>query len=139
MAPPSSSTPPIVGVHHVRLPVTDVFESRDWYMKVFGFEPILDFEEEKRVLGVVLEHPCGITLGLHSEPERAVAWRHFAAVAFCVGGYEELKSWCAYLDNIGVQHSSMNESHIGWSTQVADPDAILVQLHTRGHPNADEA
>ncbi len=108
-------------------------------MEVFGFECVLAFEEEERVVGVVLEHPSGVTLGLHSEPKRAVAWRDFAAVAFCVGGYEELTSWCAHLDDIGVQHSSMGESHIGWSTEVADPDAILVQLHTRGNPTADEA
>jgi catechol 2,3-dioxygenase-like lactoylglutathione lyase family enzyme len=138
MAPPGP-TPSIVGVHHVRLPVSNVLESRDWYMDLFGFEPILDFEEEERVLGVVLEHPCGITLGLHREPERAIALSGFSAVAFCVGDHEELKSWCAHLDLIGVAHSRMIKSHVGWSIHVSDPDKIVVQLHTRGHPAADEA
>ena len=138
MAPPSS-TPPIVGVHHIKLPVTNVLESRDWYMAVFGFEPILDFEEEDGVLGIVLEHPCGITLGLHLEPQRAAALRRFPAIAFCVGGHEELKSWCAYLDDIDVKHTPMGESHIGSSIQIADPDEIGIQLHTHGHPTADEA
>jgi catechol 2,3-dioxygenase-like lactoylglutathione lyase family enzyme len=131
--------PLIVGVHHVRLPVSKVLESRDWYIDLFGFEPVLAFEEEERVVGVVLEHPCGITLGLHCEPERAIALSGFSAVAFCVGGHEELEAWGAHLDLIGVARSRMIDSHVGWSIQVSDPDKIVVQLHTRGHPAADEA
>jgi catechol 2,3-dioxygenase-like lactoylglutathione lyase family enzyme len=138
VAAPDTS-PLIVGVHHIRLPVSKVLESRDWYMDVFGFEPILDFEEAERLLGIVLEHPCGITLGLHWEPERAIALSGFSAVAFCVGGYDELKAWRDHLDLIGAPHSQMIESHIGWSIQVSDPDEIVVQLHTSGHPAADEA
>lgn len=136
---PSGPTPLLVGVHHVRLPVSNVLESRDWYTAVFGFEPILDFEEEERVLGIVLEHPCGITLSLHLDPERSIALSGFSAVAFCVGSYEELKSWAAHLDRIGVTRAPMIESHVGWSTQVSDPDKIVVRLHTGGHPAADEA
>lgn len=135
----ASPRPSLVGVHHVRLPVSDVLRSRDWYMDTLGFEPILDFEEAEMLVGVVLEHRCAITLGLHLEPERALALSGFSAVALCVGARDHLEDWCDYLDRLGVVFSSINETHAGSSVYLPDPDGILVQLHTSGHPTADEA
>ena len=129
----------MLGIHHVRLPVSDVLRSRDWYGGVFEFEPILDFEEEERVVGVVLEHPCGIMVGLHAEPARVSALVGFSPVAFCVGGLKDLDNWSKRLDHLGVAHSSAAEAHIGWSVMIPDPDGLLVQLHTVRHPAADEA
>ncbi len=50
---------PAVGWHHVRLPVSDVMRSRHWYTEVLGFEPLLVFEEENRVVGVVVGQRSG--------------------------------------------------------------------------------
>jgi catechol 2,3-dioxygenase-like lactoylglutathione lyase family enzyme len=134
----TGAVPSITGIHHVRLPIADVLRSRDWYMDVFGFGPMLAFEEEDRLVGVALEHPCGVTLGLHLEPERAVALSGFAALALCVGDLDTLRDWRDRLAAIGVEYSPILEGHIGWSIEVRDPDGILVQLHTRGHPTADD-
>lgn len=127
------------GVHHVRLPVSDVLRSRDWYSEVFEFAPILDFEEEANLVGVVLEHPCGITVGLHAAPERVVALAGFSAVAFSVGGADDLNAWAKRLNHLGVAHSAAAEAHIGWSITIPDPDGLLVQLCAGRHPAADEA
>ena len=137
--PPGHRAPEFVGVHHVRLPVSDVLRSRDWYLDVLGFEPILVVEEEGGVTGVVLEHPCGITMGLHLEPRRAAALSAFAALALCVGDRHNLEVWCSHLGQLGLEHSPIIEGHIGYSVQVPDPDGIFIQLHTSGHPSADEA
>jgi catechol 2,3-dioxygenase-like lactoylglutathione lyase family enzyme len=137
--PPGRRAPEFVGVHHVRLPVSDVLRSRDWYLDVLGFEPILVLEEEAGVVGVVLEHPCGITMGLHLGARRAAALSGFAAVALCVGDRDHLEVWCSHLALRDLEHSPITEGHIGYSVEVPDPDGILIQLHTRGHPSADEA
>ena len=42
---------PKLGLHHVRVPVTDPWASRDWYNDVFGFISVLDLEEEYEVSG----------------------------------------------------------------------------------------
>ena len=63
--------PGIVGFHHVRLPVTDVFRSRDWYIETLGFRPMLVEETADGVLGVVLRHGCGAVIGLHQDAVRA--------------------------------------------------------------------
>ncbi len=137
--PRSNRIPALVGVHHVRLPVSDILRSRDWYLDVLGFEPVLDVEEEDALIGVVLQHPCGITMGLHLDLRRADALSDFAAVALCVGDRDELEGWCCHLDSLSLEHSPVIEGHIGYAVQVPDPDGILIELHTSGHPSADEA
>ena len=71
----------IIGLHHVRLPVSDVMRSRDWYISVFGFEPRLSVEEEDRVVGIVVGHPSGLTLGLHEAPALARVLEGFCSIA----------------------------------------------------------
>ena len=46
--------PDICGFHHVKLPVTDVARSRDWFCRVLGFEPEIDFVEDGVLMGVGL-------------------------------------------------------------------------------------
>jgi catechol 2,3-dioxygenase-like lactoylglutathione lyase family enzyme len=57
--PMAQLRPEITGLHHIRLPVTDVLRSRDWYGEVLGFEPVLDLEEEDRLLGTSCSIPSG--------------------------------------------------------------------------------
>ena len=128
-----------VGLHHVRLPVSDVMRSRDWYTDVLGFEPRLSLENEDRVVGVVVDHRSGLTLGLHYEPALARALRGFCTVALNVGTVDDLDRWCAYLDTLGIGHSAPAEGHLGWFVEVPDPDGLVIELHTTGQPSADEA
>jgi hypothetical protein len=113
--------------------------SRDWYSTVFDFEPCLTFEEEDRVIGVVLLHESGLTIGLHHAPELARSLEGFCMVALSVGDPNDLDDWCAVLDSIGIDHTTVAEGHLGRYVEVPDPDGLLVQLHTVGQPAADEA
>jgi len=131
--------PPILGLHHVRLPVSDVLLSRDWYCDVLGFEPMLDFEEEDRLVGVAVQHRVGVTLGLHLDPQRAAALNGFAVVALTVAGPVVLAEWSRRFDQLGVEHSPMVKDHGGWSMQLVDPDGIIVEFHTFGHPTSGDA
>ena len=45
----------------------------------------------------------------------------------------------SYLDALGVSHSAPADGHLGWYVEVPDPDGLIIQLHTIGHPTADEA
>jgi catechol 2,3-dioxygenase-like lactoylglutathione lyase family enzyme len=136
---PVATEATVVGLHHIRLPVSDVLRSRDWYSTVFDFEPCLSFEEEDRLLGVVLIHQCGLTLGLHHAPERARSLRGFCSVALSVGSAGDLDDWCARLDELAIAHTSPTEGHLGRYVEVHDPDGLIIQLHTDGQPSADEA
>jgi catechol 2,3-dioxygenase-like lactoylglutathione lyase family enzyme len=129
----------VVGIYHVRFPVSDVLLSRDWYASVLGFEPVLAYEEEDRVVGVALRHPSGVRLGLHLEPQRARALRGFAVLSLRVSTIADLEAWSAHFDRLGVEHSVIAAGHPGYRLEVADPDGIWVELHTIGHPTTDDA
>lgn len=128
--------PPVERLHHVRLPVTDVMVSRDWYAEVFGFEPILDIEEEDRVTGVALEHPSGLMLGVHLAPERARALQGFTVFGLAVA---DLGAWLTYLDASGIEHGGIVDGHLGECIALRDPDGIVVELHTPIQPSVQDA
>ena len=132
-------TLPVVGLHHVRLPVSDVLRSRDWYIAVFGFEPRMLVEEEDRVVGVVVAQPSGLTLGLHHAPALARALEGFCSIALSVAADDDLAVWCDRFDALGVGHSLPCEGHLGRYVAVPDPDGLVIELHTLDQPAADEA
>ena len=64
----------ISGVHHVKLPVSDVSRSRAWYERVLGFEVVIEFVEDGEVRGVALRRDgCQVQLALRHDPDRAKA------------------------------------------------------------------
>ena len=140
MNDPPVTVPAVVGLHHVRSPVSDLMRSRDWYTGVLGFEPRLSLQEEDHVVGVVVAQSNGLTLGLHYAPELVHALEGFCSIALSVGAIDDLTRWCTYLDALGVSHSAPAEGHLGWYVEVPDPDGHIIQLHTiGGQPTADEA
>jgi catechol 2,3-dioxygenase-like lactoylglutathione lyase family enzyme len=127
--------PRLAGVHHVRLPVSNVLVSVDWYVRVLGLQCLLVEEDEDSVSGAVLFQP-GIVIGLHRDPQRAAALRGFVVVALAVN---DLAAWVEYLDRSGVLHGAPEVCHPGRGLEVPDPDGILVELHSIDQPSADEA
>jgi catechol 2,3-dioxygenase-like lactoylglutathione lyase family enzyme len=128
--------PSVLALHHVRVPVTDVLVSQDWYSEVLGFRPTLVVEEENAVTGVVSVHPSGVVVGLHSAPKQAAALAGFAVIGLSVG---DLRQWVAHLDAFGVSHSGITDGHLGECLRLRDPDGLVIELHTPYQPSADEA
>ncbi len=129
----------VVALHHVRIPVTDAWASRDWYTTVLGLVPVLDLEEEGGVVGVVLRHPQGFVIGLHQDRVRATALRGFAVLGLTVDSSDRLSEVAARLTDLGISHGTPEEGHLGWYLDVPDPDGILIRFHTGAGPDAEEA
>ena len=129
-------TAALVGIHHVRIPVSDVLISRDWYADVLGLQPILVEEDEAEITGIVLQLSNGIMIGLHHDPERAAALRGYAVVAFAA---RDLDAWCERLDHVGVAYGPITDAHIGLCLTLDDPDGVRVEIHTDDQPSTDEA
>jgi len=136
VSPPGFVPPAIVNVHHVRLPVSDVLVSRDWYIDTLGFQPLLVEEDESGVIGIAIQHPCGVVIGLHRDAARASALRGFVAVAF---GVTDLGAWVKFLRSRKVSYAPPTDTHLGHSLRLADPDGIVVELHTNRQPSAADA
>lgn len=125
----------ISGFHHVTLPARDAGLSGDWYERVFGFERVLIEEDEDQVRAVMLEHPAGMLLALHVSDEEIPPWQGqgvgTAVLSFRVTGYADLVLWERRLTELGAEHSSPREAHLGWALDVVDPSGLRIQLHTR--------
>jgi len=73
--------PRVAGIHHLKLPVTDLARSREWYESRLGYRVQVEFVEQGQLMGYVLEHPDGgpvLALRLSPERARAAGFDYFA-------------------------------------------------------------
>jgi len=132
----------ICGFHHVSLPASDLDRSGDWYERVFGFRRVLIEEDEDGVTMVMLEHPEGMLLCLHQSPGLGRTWHRLgnaiAVLSFRVASRADLVAWDKRLAELGAQHSSPRQAHLGWALDVIDPSGLRLQLHTYEAISADD-
>jgi catechol 2,3-dioxygenase-like lactoylglutathione lyase family enzyme len=122
----------IQGFHHVKLPVTDVARSRDWYVGVLGFIVTLEFVEDGAVMGLALSDPSGtVQLAIRKDPARAVALSGFDPIALRVPARADVQAWRQRLDDLGQPHGGIVTGHKGGSVLVGlrDPDGIEIRLY----------
>ena len=102
------------GVHHVKLPVSDLTRSRGWYESVLGVRPWLEFPDGNGVIRGVAYHPLGtLTLCLREDPPRASAFAGF--------------------DPLGIPHGPVTTATLGWLLSTTDPDGVDLRFYTAEH------
>lgn len=120
------------GIHHVKLPVSDVARSRAWYERVLGFETLVEFDEDGVVAGVALgRDDCQPSVALRHDPDRARALSGFDALALLVPTREDVPRWRDVLDELGEPHGGLVQGHAGGAVLVGlrDPDGIEIRLY----------
>lgn len=125
--------PELAGIHHVKIPVTDLSRSLDWYRRVFGLKVTLEFPDADGVVrGAAGEMPgLGATLvGFRENPEAARGCQGFDPVGLAVQGRADMEAWAAHLDAQDVPHSPLIEASIGWLLVFHDPDGIELHLYS---------
>jgi catechol 2,3-dioxygenase-like lactoylglutathione lyase family enzyme len=124
-------TPTINGYHHVKLPVSDVRRSRDWYQRVLGLHIGIEFVEADELMGVALRDDDNtIDLALRQDPARAVALAGFDPLALCVPEPAALAAWQQRLADLGESHHGIVEGHAGQVlVGLHDPDGIEIRLY----------
>ncbi|GAA4541243.1 hypothetical protein GCM10023161_23400 [Mycobacterium paraffinicum] len=126
-------------IAHVRLTVTDIERSRQFYESVFGWPVLLEVpdnaDEATRkqlsfLFGGVIYDLGGTLLGL-----RPVATDRFHEdragldhIAFRVGSKDELDSAAAHLDELSVAHEPVKDIGPSYILQFRDPDNIALEL-----------
>lgn len=124
--------PDLSGFHHVKLPVSDLSRSRDWYTSVLALTAEIEFVEDGVLRGVALAGPTGdLRLALRLDPVRAAALAGFDPVALLVPKREDVESWRDRLDDLGQPHGGVVTGHEGGSVLVGlhDPDGIEIRLY----------
>ena len=124
--------PALAGVHHLKLPVTDLARSREWYRTRLGYQVQLEFVEQGRLMGYGLAHPNGgPVLGLRLNPERARAAAGFDYFAIGVPHKDAIDQLAARLSALGEQHAGVHRATIGWILPgMHDPDGHEVRFYT---------
>jgi catechol 2,3-dioxygenase-like lactoylglutathione lyase family enzyme len=124
--------PVLAGVHHLKLPVTDLARSCEWYRTRLGYQVQLEFVEQGRLMGYVLAHPNGgPVLGLRLSPERARATAGFDYFAIGVPDQDAIVQLAARLSGLGEEHAGVHWATIGWILPgLHDPDGHEVRFYT---------
>jgi catechol 2,3-dioxygenase-like lactoylglutathione lyase family enzyme len=127
--------PALAGIHHVKLPVTDLARSCEWYRSRLGYQVQIEFVEQGRLMGYALVHPNGgPQLALRLDPERARAATGFDYFAIGVPDQEAIDQLAARLTVLGEQHAGVHWATIGWILpHLHDPDGHEVRFYTMTH------
>jgi glyoxylase I family protein len=126
-------------IAHVRLTVTDIERSRQFYESVFGWPVLLEVPENADdatrsqfafLFGGVVYDLGGTLLGL-----RPVATDRFHEdrcgldhIAFRLNSKAELDAAAVHLDDVGVPHEPVKDLGPSYILEFRDPDNIALEL-----------
>jgi glyoxylase I family protein len=131
-------------IHHVRLTVTDIARSKDFYIRLLGVRPAVDFSDQaddpavladpSRIYGGCVFAVGDQLLGLRPVADAGdrfgstrVGLDH---LSLAVGSSDDLRAAAARMDAAGVEHGEVTEL-AGFEIailSVQDPDDINLEL-----------
>jgi catechol 2,3-dioxygenase-like lactoylglutathione lyase family enzyme len=120
--------PPLLGIHHVRLPVADLARSFAFFAGVLGYERDFDFPGER---GWALRHPeGGPNLVLWHDPALAVASAGFPWFSIGLPSARAVTDLAAELDRRGIRHGGVQPAFVEVKLPfVRDPDGHLIGFY----------
>jgi catechol 2,3-dioxygenase-like lactoylglutathione lyase family enzyme len=128
----TDTTGEILGLHHVKIPVSDMARSRAFYERVLELEPLSEFRdaEDGVVRGVVYRAKGDLMVSLREQPTAAAGLRGYDPFAIMLRGRADIEHWVARLDRLGVAHEPIVEATIGLMLSFPDPDGIELRFYT---------
>lgn len=134
--------PTLDGVHHLKLPVTDLTRSIDWYRSRLGYEVVIVFRDRGERTGVSMTHPRGgPMLGLVQSPDKARAAAGFDYFSIAVPDRTRLLELAEHLTELGERHAGVHFATLGWILPLLhDPDGHEIRFYTiEAHTPVDPA
>ena len=135
--------PTPAGYSHIRITVTDLTRSRDFYDRVFGFPVAFEAPPEdadqatKDALaflfgGVIYSFGTGNLLGLRPVAPGADAFDEDRVgldhLSFQLSSRADLDAAVAVLDELGVAHAGPKDLGQMWILEFRDPDGVALEL-----------
>jgi catechol 2,3-dioxygenase-like lactoylglutathione lyase family enzyme len=125
--------PELSGIHHIKIPVSDLPRSTAWYERIFGFRVTIEFPDTDGVVrgvGGTVPGLGDVLLTLRVNQPAAQGCRGFDPVSFGVADHADVERWAAHLDELGVAHSPVIDASIGWLLVFDDPDGLAIHLYS---------
>ncbi|MFN8028639.1 MAG: VOC family protein [Acidimicrobiia bacterium] len=128
----SEATGQILGLHHVKIPVSDMARSREFYERVLELEPLTEFRDDHDgvVRGVVYRSKGDLMISLREQPVAAAGLRGYDPFAMLLRGRADIDHWVDRLDELGIDHDPVVEATVGSMLRFLDPDGIEVRFYT---------
>lgn len=132
----------LAGIHHLKIPVTNLARAVDFYHRIFGYRTTWEFPEADGVVrGVGGEVPGlgAMTLSFRVNPQAAEGCKGFDPISFAVDDRDDLVAWSEHLDAEDVPHSRIIEASYGWLLVFNDPDGLELHLYTNAEHGIDQS
>jgi len=132
--------PTLEGVHHLKLPVTDLDRSIDWYRSRLGYRVVIVFRDDGQRTGATMAHPDGgPMLGLVQSPDKARAAAGFDYFGIGVPDRARLVALAEHLTSLGEGHAGVHFATVGWILPMLhDPDGHEIRFYsTESHTDLD--
>ncbi len=129
-----SPLPPLRGIHHLKLAVSDLATSLTFYERAFGARRIVEFDHRDE-LGAIYAHilavpGLGTSLELRLHPEHAARHGGFDPITLAVADRVTLQAWDDHLTAAAIPHSGVLTAIQAWLIVMADPDDNRLRLYT---------
>lgn len=127
--------PIVQGIHHLKLPVSDLARSLAFYERVFAARRIPEADHRREADGALYAHilimpSWGTLLELRLDPSRARTHARFNPIVLSVTDRAALQEWRAHLTELAVPHSEEITAIQAWLIVVEDPDGHRLRLYT---------
>jgi catechol 2,3-dioxygenase-like lactoylglutathione lyase family enzyme len=131
----TESAPALAGVHHLKLPVSDLRRSQQWYEARLGYRLSEEFHDDGQLTGIGMEHPNGGPgMAFRLDPERARAAAGFDYFSIGVPDKQAIEALAARLIDLGEEHAGVHLASFGWILPMLhDPDGHEVRFYTVEH------
>jgi glyoxylase I family protein len=122
-----STFPPF---NHFALTVSDLERSIAWYERLFGLPPVVVIDEASYRAAIWFEPVFAIHEHQHTHEgdtfdEYRLGLDH---IAFGCTSRDELESWPARLDELGITHGGIVDAFYGSGLAFRDPDNIQLEF-----------
>lgn len=133
--PDLGELPTFEQIHHLKLPVSDLDRSAEFYGRALGAVRRAEFDHFSPsgvLFAYILEVPgLGTWLELRHLPDRARTLAGFDPITLQVADREALARWMRYFDAQGIAHSGILPGVVGWLLVFEDPDGLRTRFYTR--------
>lgn len=124
----------LAGIHHLKIPVTNLQASLKWYEEILGAErcPEYDhFDRHGKLFAYIVTIPGIDTyVELRLAPKVAERIRGFDPTVLSVATLQDLELWEQHLSQHGVPNSSILRGIVGWLLVCHDPDGLAIRFYT---------
>lgn len=129
--------PEISAIAQVRLPVTDLARSIDWYCRLLSLRLWTEFVEDGELRGAGLIDDAqrfGVALRLREACAGTPDLAGFDVVAFRPADRPALDAIAARCDRLGIDRTPVRETPSGAVLDATDPDGTVVRFYQYSDP-----